>query len=537
MDAAPLPRLIAALRNPARYPHPADEIEVIETHISVVVLAGDFAYKLKKPVDFGFLDFRTLAARKHFCDEEVRINLRTAPQFYLHVVALRGMPEAPRFDGTGPIIEYAVRMRRFPQDALLDRLAKRGALDVAMAATLGAEIAAFHAIATRADTTSAFGRPDAVLAPAMQNFSQMLALAMDATTNERLTWLRDWTQRAFDRLSPVVEARQRAGFVRECHGDLHLGNIAWIDHAPVLFDAIEFNPGLRWIDAMSDVAFVTMDLLDHGLAPQAACCLDAYLQATGDFAGVTILRFHMVYRAMVRAKIATLRAHQSDVVPKDHARLDDECAAYLYLAHRVARDSRPALVLMHGLSGTGKSVVAGALMARLGAIRVRSDVERKRLHGLAATARSGSATGDGLYTAAASEETYIRLLEVAQTVLEAGWPVVVDAAFLRSVDRARFLALAGSLDVPCAIVACHAPEAVLRERIARRAAAGSDASEAGIEVLANQIASEEPLTATERPWTVEVDTTREDLVRDLMRIAARLRGRDDATAADDLAGD
>jgi aminoglycoside phosphotransferase family enzyme/predicted kinase len=519
MDAAPLPRLIAALRDPARYPHPADTIEVIETHISVVVLAGAFAYKLKKPVDFGFLDFRTLAARRHFCEEEVRINRRTAPQLYLDVVALRGTPDAPRFDGADEIIEFAVRMRRFPDDALLVHRVGCGGMDGAMAATLGAEIASFHAEVARADATSAFGDPDHMLASAVQNFSQMLAFPIDPPTRVRLSWLQDWTGREFDRLRGVMEARTRDGFVRECHGDLHLGNIAWIDGAPVLFDAIEFNADFRWIDVMSDLAFVLMDLLDHDLAPLAARCLDAYLEATGDFGGVALLRFHVVYRAMVRAKIATLRAHQSGMSPQDRARLGHECTGYLDLARRVADGKRPALVLMHGLSGTGKSVLAGALMERIGAIRVRSDVERKRLHGLEATARSGSAIGAGLYTANASEATYEHLLAVTRSVLEAGWPVIIDAAFLRRADRARFLALAESLAVPRAIVACRAPVATLRARILRRAALGTDPSEAGVEVLGRQIATAEPLTEAELRWAVEVDTTKEDPTGDLARVA------------------
>lgn len=530
MDADPLHRLLAALRDPARYPHPADLIEVIETHISAVVLAGEFAYKLKKPVDFGFLDFRTLEARRHFCEEEVRINRRTAPQYYLDVVALRGTPENPHFDGTGDIVEYAVRMRRFPQETLLGRIAGRGGMDSAMAGKLGEAIASFHADAARADAASAFGHPDHVLAPAIQNFSQMLALDIDSAMRDQLTWLRDWTQREFDRLRAPMDARRRDGFVRECHGDLHLGNIAWLDDAPVLFDALEFNPEFRWIDVMSDVAFVVMDLLDHGLAPQAAHCLDAYLTATGDFEGVAILRFHIVYRAMVRAKIAALRARQEGVTTQDHDRLDKECTAYLDFAQREATGNHPALVLMHGFSGSGKSVVAGALMDRMVAIRLRSDVERKRLHGLAATARSGSAIGDGLYTAGASEATYARLFSLARTILEAGWPVIVDAAFLRRDDRARFLALAGSLGVPCIIATCRAPEATLRKRIARRAAIGSDPSEAGSDVLAQQIAFAEPLTAEERQRTEDIDTSRADLDGDLSRIVARLARRGDVVS-------
>lgn len=501
--ADPLSRLVDALRDPARHPHPVDAVTHIETHISHVLLAGAFAYKLKKPVDFGFLDFRRLDDRRHYCEEELRLNRRTAPQLYLDVVPITGTPDDPRLGGPGPAIEYAVRMRCFDQASLLDRLARAGALDRIHAVALGRVVADFHAHIERAPADGVHGTPEAVIAPARQNFDTLDALAESAAVRTRLAALRAWTEQRFATLHPAIAGRLRDGFVRECHGDLHLGNIAWLDGAPVPFDGIEFNPALRWIDTMSDVAFLWMDLLDHRLPAPAAAFLDAYLEAGGDHAGLALLRFHAVYRAMVRAKIAALRAAQS---APERAGLLATRDGYLDLAEALSRPPRPALLVMHGLSGSGKSAVALALAERLGAVRVRSDVERKRLHGLAAGERSGSVLDGGLYGPAAGAATYDRLALLARGLLDAGWTAIVDATCLRRADRARFLATADSAGVPGLLVACHAAEAVLRQRITARTAAGRDASEADLAVLSAQMARAEPLAGDEASRAITIDT-------------------------------
>jgi len=498
-------KLVQRLCEPSRYPHPTAPVELIETHISWVLLAGEYAYKLKKPVDLGFLDFSTLAARKRFCEEELRLNRRTAPALYLEVVPIGGTPDDPRLGAT-PAIEYAVKMRRFEQDALLDRVAKRRALTPAHIDALAAAVADFHARVERAPRDSAWGAPERVAAFAEQNFEQIDPLAAAPVDIEHLDALRTWTGHEFTERREIFVERRRAGFVRECHGDLHLGNIALIEGAPVAFDCIEFNADLRWIDVMSELAFLVMDLLDHRLDALAWRCLDRYLELTGDHQGLAVLRFYLVYRAMVRAKVACIRAQQPGLDAAAQARVAREYRGYFELARRLAESVRPAIVLMHGLSGSGKTTVAQALLERLGAVRVRSDVERKRLHGLGALTRTHAPIDTGVYGAEATRRTYDRLAAAARAIVDAGLPAIVDAASLRRGDRAAFGDLARALGVPFAIATCEAPEAVLRARVATRERAGADASEATTAVLERQLATQDLLGAQERRDAIVFDT-------------------------------
>ena len=513
--------MIAALRDPRRYPHPVERVALLETHISWVLLTGRYAYKLKKPVSLGFLDFSTLEARRAACEEELRLNRRTAPDLYLEVVPVTGSETAPRLGGAGPAIDYAVKMREFPQDALLDRVAARGELAPELMDDLAAEVAAFHARVERAGPGSEFGSPADVIAPARQNFEQLRSLDPDAEIAAALRRLAQWTEREFAQRERAFDARRDEGFVRECHGDLHLRNLLLLERRIVAFDCIEFNAHFRWIDVMSEVAFLVMDLVDHGLAAHAGRFLDGYLEETGDYEGLGLLRFYLVYRAMVRAKVACMRAHQLPAGSPERGRAEREFREYLRLAERFVALERRALVLTRGLSGSGKTVFSGLLVEELGAIRVRSDVERKRLHGLAAGEQSGAALGAGIYAQDATRRTYARLAEIARIVLDAGFPAVADATFLRREDRDALRAVARRAGATFAIAACEAPEAVLRSRILARARAGGDASEATLEVLAKQLATAEPLTDAELIFAVRVDTTEE---RDSLRARAAAIG-------------
>ncbi len=503
-DDSAVPPFIDALMNPRCYPHAVTAVERIETHISWVLLAGDYAYKIKKSVAPGFLDFSTLEARHHFCLEELRLNRATAPQLYLEVLPLTGTPAAPRIGGEGRPFEYALKMRRFAQDDLLDARIRRGDVDAALIDRLAQTIAAFHQRSAVAGPQSIHGAPEAITPPALDNFDQLARMAPPAAAVEPLQRLRAWTANESVRLEPVFRRRQADGRVRECHGDLHLGNIAVIDGAPVLFDCIEFNPEFRWIDVISEIAFLVMDLLDRNLAPWAWRCLNRYLEISGDYAGVAVLRYYLVYRAMVRAKVALMHARQPVA---GAVRRGDEasCLRHLQLAARIAAFAAPALILMHGLSGAGKTTVSQALLERLGAVRLRSDIERKRLHGWPATARSASAVGGGLYDARATQRTYHQLLYFAVSILDAGWAVIVDAAALKKTARAGFRRAAAAAGARFLIVSCAAPEAVLRERLRRRLAAGVDASEATPDVLVQQRATQEAFGADEVDVVMQVD--------------------------------
>jgi aminoglycoside phosphotransferase family enzyme/predicted kinase len=513
--AAPACRssLVEALRSPACYPHAVDAVSVIETHISYVLLAGEHAYKIKKEVRLPFADFSSLEARRRFCAEEVRLNRRTAPALYLGVVPIAGPAAAPVVGGAGPAIEYAVHMRRFPADALLDALAREGRLTAAHAEALACSVAALHARAERAAPESGYGTPAGVLGDALDNIHDIQALEGTAPLADALESLREWTIAHHRGLAPFLAERHSDGFVRECHGDLHLANVVLVDGAPVPFDAIDFAPRLRWIDVMSEVAFTVMDLERHRAPSLAAVFLNRYLEETGDYAGLRVLRFYAVYRAMVRAKVAGIRACQPGIGAEARRAEEAQLAADVALAQRLARRSRPALILMHGLPGSGKSFVSRRLVESLGAVRIRSDVERKRRHGLGADDRSASPPGAGLYTERENDLTYGRLAELAAWSLGSGRPTVIDAAFLRRGERDAFRALASAAGASFAIARCGAPGALLRERVARREGAAGEASEAGLAVLALQERRIEPLARDEAAHAVDFDTARPGALR------------------------
>ena len=499
--------LFAALTRPECYPHPVAEVRVIETHISWVMLTGQYAYKIKKPVNLGFADFSTLGLRRHYCEEELRLNRRLAPGLYLDVVAIRGSAQAPRIGGEGRLIDYAVKMREFPQEALASRALGRGAFGAAEIDALAATIAEFHAPSTTAAAGDRFGAPETVLASALQNFEQMLPLAKSAGDDRALRTLQQWTEREFAARQQAFASRKSGGFVRECHGDLHLGNIALLERRPVPFDCIEFNDELRWIDVMSEAAFLAMDLEDRGRGDLAWRFLNRYLEITGDYAGIEVLRFYLAYRALVRAKIHLMRSRQARLRRPEKLRLTQAFHGYLRLAGRYSAPRKAALIIAHGLSGSGKTRATQPLIEELGAVRLRSDLERKRLHGIEPLATTSSAPGGGIYSAEATSGVYRRLGLLAQSALGCGFPVVVDAAFLRRAEREAFRSIAEKAGVPFRILDFHVPLDVLRTRVEERRVRGDDASEAGLAVLERQIATREPLTPAEMAAAVTVDGT------------------------------
>ena len=523
-------RLVDGLRRPAAYPEgdfraggaaPGRRVEMLETHISWVLLTDLHAYKIKKPVDLGFLDFTTLEARRFYCAEELRLNRRIAPSLYLDVVPVTLGAAGPLMGGDGEPVEYALRMRRFPQQALLDRAARDGRLGGKCIDDLAARVAQSHLGLEPAGPARSHASAERILADATQNFDQLRSLA--GAEEGALAYLRAWTAEAHAGLADAFAARKRDGYVRECHGDLHLGNIVMLEDGPVPFDCIEFNESFRWIDVMNEVAFLVMDLREHGLPQLAARFLSRYLEATGDYAGLDVLRFYTVYRAMVRAKVACIRAAQQAAGRASGPGNDPEYLKYLAFAQQAAAASRGALVVMHGVSGSGKSFVASQLADLLGALHVRSDVERKRLHGLAPQARSASGLGTGIYAPADTERTYERLADAAGHAVRAGYPVVVDATFLAARQRDRFRKLAAEAGVGFAIVPCAAPDDVLRARIERREALRKDPSEAGLDVLRRQLAELVPFDASEAGDLSPVEAGQDEAA--VRRLACRLGER------------
>jgi aminoglycoside phosphotransferase family enzyme/predicted kinase len=496
--------LLTALQNPALYPHPVQGFRVLETHISWVLLTGEFAYKIKKPVDFGFLDFTKADDRRFYCEREVELNRRLSGDLYRRVVMIGGTPESPVLDGAGPPFEYAVQMREFPQSQLLDAVQSRGELTAACLDALAQRMAGFHADTPPAPAGHAQRHPAALFAPMQQNFVLIRPLLQDAEDLQQLARLEARTRQLYERLQPLLARRIADDRIRECHGDLHLGNIALIDGQPTPFDCIEFNDAFRLIDVASDTAFLVMDLESRGLPALAARFLNGWLEHSGDYDALTVMDFYKTYRALVRAKVNLLRLGQGpDALTRQH--ILAEYRRYAALAESYGVPRPRFLAMTCGVSAVGKSRVAMTLVESGGAVRLRSDVERKRLLGQQPPDLQGQLT-QGIYDAGATAATYRRLRELARAILTAGYPVVLDATFLKRSQRAEAAAQAAELGVSWRIVDCEADEAVIEARLAQRQAEGSDPSDATLAVIRQQRADRDALDAGERAHAVTVRT-------------------------------
>ncbi|MDH5469048.1 MAG: AAA family ATPase [Gammaproteobacteria bacterium] len=521
MTTAPMqaPPLIAGLMAAAACDHPVGEIRLVETHISWVILTGDYAYKIKKPVDLGFLDFSTLDKRRFYCEEELRLNRRLAPDAYLDVLPITGTPEQPVLGGQGDAIEYAVRMVQFDQDAQLDRVLRRGELEPRQLDAIARLVAGFHKTIAVAGKDSDYGEPATVCHAVEENFQQIHKCLPPGESATQLEHLQAWSAMACDRLDTVFSRRKAGGFVRECHGDMHLRNLAWVDGRPLVFDCIEFNPQLRWIDVISEIAFLVMDLQDRDQARLAWRFLNSYLEDCGDYAGLEVLPFYLAYRAIVRAKVEVIRAAQPAIATDEQSAAMKEFHAYLQLANNYTLASRPVLIITRGLSASGKSTVTQALLEQLGAIRIRSDVERKRLYDVPAEIDARSGVGEGIYAAEAGRQTYEKLAELAGQVLAAGYTVIIDAAFLKTEQVTQFRKLSESTQVAFVILECTAPADILRQRIAGREKGVSDAD---LSVLEYQLSNWQALPEEDRAYRIAVNTEKpvhiESLIAQILAI-------------------
>jgi aminoglycoside phosphotransferase family enzyme/predicted kinase len=523
--------LIESLKTSVPFPHAVTSIEIHETHISWVVLTGPFAYKIKKPVNLGFCDFTSLARRRFFCEEELRLNRRLAPDLYLDVLPICGTAQSPRIGGTDEPLEWCVRMRQFEQDCLMTRVVDRGLLAPSHVDALARQIAEFHAKIPIARPETRFGTPAAVAEPIRANFEHLDRLDSPAERG-LVKRLSAWCEAELQRLESVLAARKAGGFIRECHGDMHLGNMILEGDVITIFDCIEFNESLRWIDVMSELAFCTMDLEDHRRpdfpgsnfsgpnfsGPNfsgsnfSGRFLNASLEWSGDYAGLAVFPLYFTYRALVRAKVAQIRRSQASLSREEAEQAASAVSDYLNLASRSVASRPQFLAITHGLSGSGKTWGTQAILERSGAIRLRSDVERKRLAGLGPLANTDSDISSGLYTPAFNRRTFARLAELGSAIVNAGFPLIVDATFLRQAEREQFRALADALGVPFAILDFPADEATCRERIRRRAQDKTDASEATEQVLERQLQLREPLSEAEQRLAVRFDPARPEAI-------------------------
>jgi aminoglycoside phosphotransferase family enzyme/predicted kinase len=493
-------------------------VQRFETHLSWVLVEGEFAYKLKKALRFEFVDFSALEARHFYCQEELRLNRWLAPDLYLSVIGISGTPARPVMNGPGEPFEFAVKMRAFPQQALWEQRVRHGILGAEEIDALARIIAEFHRNTAIAPPGSSWGAPEALRACANENL-ELIGAAKNDPEDRGLEKLRAWEQAQEQTLNSLFLLRKESGFVRECHGDLHCGNILTAGGRVQVFDCIEFSESLRWIDVMNDVAFIAMDLQFRDRPDLAARLVDHYVEASGDHDGLAVLRYYRTSRALVRSKVAFLRAGQ---FPPDSTDASDALGLgnkYLNFAAQAIQPSRATIMITYGYSGSGKSTFSGMLLEKIGAIRLRSDVERKRIIGPPPATVTGGPTETGLYDPAVTRALYDRLAALTRTIVEAGLPVIVDATFLHRWQRSIFRKLADELGVALIILDVRAEPATMRTRILERARRGGDPSDADLDVLDHQLAHDEALTEDEMAQVLVIDSASDGIPETLRKIA------------------
>ncbi len=519
-------KLLETLSRPEFYPHRPESVEVVQTHISFIFLAGDVVYKVKKSVDFGFLDFTSLDKRKFHCDEEVRLNRRLAPDTYLDVAAVRESADGRlSLEADGPIVEYAVRMKRLPQERMLKKLLASGDADPSVMERIAVRLADFHRQAATGGEIDRIGDVETIRRNHEENFEQTAAYAGVTVPERQYRFIQAYSLRFIAERRGLFEKRVAEHKIRDCHGDLHMEHIVVADGIQI-FDCIEFNERFRFEDVAAEVAFLAMDLDYNGYPEYAERFVDAYIRESGDPEIRALLNFYKCYYAYVRGKVVSFRTNDRDIRAEDREEAVRIAARYFDLACTcAARPEKPVLILAAGLMGTGKSVLARHLAPRLGAEVIRMDVLRKELLRLSPRARRFEDFGQGIYAEGISEKTYEKAMEQADTILRRGKSAIIDASFKRRRDREKARAIAGQCLADFFVVECVCPEPVVRKRLEDRLADRTEASDGRWEIFAAQKEDFEKISEGEGPSHLIADTSLPPETVAL-RVLARIRGLD-----------
>jgi aminoglycoside phosphotransferase family enzyme/predicted kinase len=501
MSEITLPALIQQMLQPGFYPHPVQEpIQLIQTHVSYVLLTGDYAYKLKKPVNFGFLDFSTLEKRQHFCHEELRLNKRGAAELYLEVLPITLEGEQHILGGTGDPVEYAVKMRQFPQETLLSSLFAEGKLKETDLEELGRVVAQYHAKTETNDYIRGFGEVSQIRAAFDENYEQTEKYIGGPQTQAQFDETKAYTERFFAERQELFQRRIQNDYIRECHGDLHMRNICLWQDKILLFDCIEFNEPFRFVDVMFDIAYAVMDLEAQQRPDLSNAYLNTYVEQTGDWEGLEVLPIYLNRQSYVRAKVTSFLLDDPSVPATVKEEASKTAAQYYKLAWEYTKPKQGKLILMSGLSGSGKSTTAKYLARQTGAIHLRSDAVRKHLGGIPLYERGG----DDLYTPEMTQKTYARLLNLGIILANQGYTVILDAKYDKQELRQEAIAQAQKHQLPLQIIYCTAPLELVQERLVNRT---GDIADATVDLLASQLKQTEPFTDIEKPYVQIWDTT------------------------------
>lgn len=504
--AVSLDDCIAALQQPETYPNRPASVEFIETHTSAVFIAGDDVYKLKKPVDFGFLDYSTLSQRRLMCHLEVQFNRRLAPDVYLGVEELIQDGERLRLGGRGEVIDYLVHMLRLPDEATLAALVDRDEFTNDDIDRIATRIATFHQRARRGPEIDRQGLPAAIEQNVEENFEQVqpyLGRSIPAPTFDQIA---HYAREFLVEQRGLLNQRVLDGLIRDGHGDIRTDHVYLLDDITII-DCIEFNDRIRHGDVATDIGFLAMDLDARNRPDLSDRLIETYTEASGFDVG-PVLDFYRCYRAFVRGKVASFRLDQGALDEAERSDILHEARGYFHLAHRYATaDREPRLILMHGFTGAGKSTLARILAGVLPAEVIDSDSTRKRLAGVSPTDRDRSAFGEGIYSTGMTEKVYRELLDRAEGLLAHGRTVVLDATYTRRADRQQAADLARRFNARYAIVQCQVTDDVARSRLLNRADDPASVSDGRWEIYLAQRDSADPLDATEEPVACRIDTT------------------------------
>jgi aminoglycoside phosphotransferase family enzyme/predicted kinase len=496
-----LPALIQQMLQPEFYPHAVTEaIQLIQTHGSYVLLTGDYVYKLKKPVNFGFLDYSSLEKRQHFCEEELRLNQRGAGELYLEVLPVTLVGEQYYLGGTGKPAEYLLKMRQFPQESLFSELFSQGKLQEIHLEELGRVVAEYHRHTQTNNYISSFGEIPQIRAAIDENYEQTRKYIGRPQTESQFNTTKEYTDNFFAQRPELFASRVANNYIRECHGDLHLRNIALWNDKTLLFDCIEFNEPFRFVDVMYDVAFTVMDLEARHRQDLGNAFLNTYAEQTGDWEGLQVLPLYLSRQAYVRAKVTSFLLDDPNIPQEVKQDAAQTASAYYEQAANYTKSKQGGLILMSGLSGSGKSTTAKYIARQLGAIHLRSDAVRKHLAGIPLFAKGGNE----IYTEEMTDKTYGRLLHLGIMLAQQGWQVILDAKYDRQRFRQEAIAQAIEHKLPLKIVFCTAPIEILQERLSKRT---GDIADATADLTVSQSQQAEPFTNEEQSYITILDTT------------------------------
>jgi hypothetical protein len=502
-----LDHLIRAMSDPTLYPHRPQTVRVVQTHISVVFIADELVYKIKKPLNLGFLDFTTLQKREYFCNREVELNSRFSEGVYLAAVPIHSGPEGVNLKGNGPVIDWAVMMRHLPEELTLVKMLQDDRVTLGLLDRLADRLALLHAQAPTSAEIALHGAFDAIFRNIKENFDQTEAYQGRSIRPEDRRAIFDLSREFMETRRSLIHSRITRGFIRDCHGDLHADHVV-ILNGIILYDCIEFNDRFRYGDTASDLAFLLMDLDFRGYPAFSQRVANRYAETSADYDALDLLALYKSYRGFVRGKVAGFTLDESEVPEVERRAAGQVARDYFALSLAYLKPPPPpALIVMSGLMGSGKSYLAAKLGRRLGVEPIRSDVVRKSIYGIDSSVRRLDNYGHGIYRTNATGRTYAALLDAARRTLARGETVVLDASFMRRADRKAAQEVAEETGARFRLVVCDCRDDIIRARLLARIGKANEPSDGRIELLDDQMARFEPISPKERRHAATWDST------------------------------